>query len=117
VGRRHLRTSPRLNALFGFAPQVEATLEDFETRCHPDEADHLVAAVLQGGGGHFLHDFRIVDDGGATRWIHARGEALVGPTGAVERLRGVLLDITDRKRTEEALLALNEELKRRLREA
>ncbi|GIJ45017.1 hypothetical protein Val02_19030 [Virgisporangium aliadipatigenens] len=113
VPGRQLRTSARLNALFGFPPEVEATLDDFESRCHPDEPEHLVAAVTRAGGGHFLRDFRIVA-GAGTRWIHARGEVIVGPDGAVERVRGVLIDITDRKRTEEALLALNEELKRRL---
>jgi PAS domain S-box-containing protein len=72
---------------------------------HPDdrarcEAD--LAAALRGDT-EFDSEFRLIRHGGEVRHLKAAARATRGPDGRVLRLTGVNLDITDRKRAEEAL--------------
>jgi len=49
-------------------------------------------------------EYRIIDPGtGAIRWVHSRGQCSRAPDGRAERVAGVTVDITARKRTEDAL--------------
>ena len=42
-------------------------------------------------------------DGGAERWVSARGRGVYAPDGAVEGMLGVVQDITEQVRTREAM--------------
>jgi PAS domain S-box-containing protein len=55
-------------------------------------------------------DIEMIRSDGAKRWIKARGEAQRDTTGRVVRLRGTAQDITERKRTEEALSSMSRRL-------
>ena len=46
------------------------------------------------------------------RWVAAKGRASIGVDGRPERLQGIAIDITERKRVEERLQDLNQALKR-----
>jgi signal transduction histidine kinase len=48
-------------------------------------------------------DYRVVHSSGAIRWVSAKGRGVYGIDGQVRGMSGVVLDITDRKRTEDAL--------------
>jgi len=48
-------------------------------------------------------EYRILQPGGACRWIEERGYPVRGALGVVERMVGVALDITERKQLEEQL--------------
>lgn len=61
-------------------------------------ADDLVLA-----GHAFSVDVRLVHTDGTTRWAHLKAEPSFDEEGRVQSASGVMLDITDRKRTEEAL--------------
>jgi hypothetical protein len=55
-------------------------------------------------GGSYNSEFRIRrPDDGRIVWLEERAEAEVGADGAVERVMGVTLDISERKRSEVAL--------------
>jgi len=55
-------------------------------------------------GGEYDAEFRIFRaDNGEERWVHAKGRAYFAPKGIAVRSAGTLMDITDRKRAEQAL--------------
>ena len=55
------------------------------------------------------HTYRVVRPDGTVRWMQSRGRADRDATGHVTRLTGLELDITERRRTEEALQARRDE--------
>ena len=55
-------------------------------------------------------DVEMIRSDGAKRWLTARGEAQCDGTGRVVRLRGTVQDITERKRTEDALSSMGRKL-------
>ncbi|MGG1949051.1 PAS domain-containing protein [Trinickia sp. NRRL B-1857] len=57
-------------------------------------------------------EYRIRTKLGELRWVQCRGQALWDEAGVPYRMVGWILDITDRKRDEEALRASREELRR-----
>src|SRR5262249_40735822 len=58
----------------------------------------------------FDYTFRIVRSDGIVAWIQSLGQAHRDASGQLIRLTGIELDITDRKRTEEALRSISAEL-------
>jgi|GEM_PF-184752 len=83
----------------GDRPQVEAALE---------------AALHPSSTGAYDIDFRIVWDDGSEHWISASGQVQFEGTGTWRQpveFFGTALDITDRKRTEEALRTAEERLR------
>jgi PAS domain S-box-containing protein len=84
--------------------------EGLETRCffkavHPDDRARIRVAVagILGGAETFSKEFRIVTPDGATLWMHGRGQNVIDPDDNPIRFTGLLVDVTDRKRTEERL--------------
>ena len=57
-------------------------------------------------------DYRIVRPGGEVRWIRARGFQVRDAAGNLIHLTGIATDITERRRTADALQASLEELSR-----
>jgi PAS domain S-box-containing protein len=74
---------------------------------HPDDRGYLsgqIKAALKSGG-EFQAEYRLQRGDGAVRWVMAMGKVIAGPDGRAFRLPGVAIDITERKRVEEALAA------------
>jgi len=97
--------SPKIRELFHFAPDEELCYESFFKVIHADDRElvhHEVQNSLQSGE-NFSCDYRIVLPDGNTRWIVSRGQRYVKAPGEPERLLGLSLDITERKRGEQAL--------------
>jgi PAS domain S-box-containing protein len=72
---------------------------------HPDDRPQLqerIEAVI-GGAGEFRAEYRITSSDGIQRWVLAVGRAMRDEAGNVVRLPGVVVDITERKRQEQAL--------------
>jgi PAS domain S-box-containing protein len=85
----------------GFAGRYE----DWKQAVHPDDRDRAEADSLRAIAEKTALDteFRIVRPDGETRWIASKGKVFYGGDGEPLRMLGVSLDITERKRTEEAL--------------
>jgi len=85
---------------------VEPTYDTFLQRIHPDDrqrvAQTLQGAVASGKPGGM--DYRIIRGDGTVRWVHGEGMIVRGENGKVQ-MYGTVQDITERKRTEEALKA------------
>jgi len=98
----------RCRELFGLPPGTPVTYEgSFLAGLHPEDRDRAVEAVRRAmdprGSGRFACEYRTVGPrDGAERWISANGEVLF-EDGAPSRLIGTVLDVTGRRRAEEAL--------------
>lgn len=102
--------SMRFRQLFGFAEnEYGHSMEDWTSRIHPDDKPRVVAdlqAHLSGKAASYLNEHRALCKDGSWKWVLSRG-TIVSRTeeGKALRMIGTNADITDRKQTEEALLA------------
>jgi two-component system sensor kinase FixL len=97
--------TPEGRRLFGWAESEPVNLERFIRTLHPDDREPTRHAVLQSlrSGGDYVAEYRVVLSDGAIRWIATRGRIEFDGNGRPLRLRGVSIDITERKIADEAL--------------
>ena len=72
---------------------------------HPEDRELTQRAMRHSleVSGEFEAEYRVVRPDGATRWVVARGQVQRDRDGKPLRLRGVSVDITERRRSEDAL--------------
>ncbi|WP_339346719.1 ATP-binding protein [uncultured Sphingomonas sp.] len=107
-------------ALYGVPADVAAMgapLAEFFGGIHPDDRDRVRAAIgaAIASGGVFEQEYRVVGEGGRSRWLAAQGRVERDDAGRAVRFPGVSFDIDARKRGELRLAAIVE-LGDRLRE-
>jgi PAS domain S-box-containing protein len=96
----------RARAIFGYSPDDVISLERFEASVHPDDRDLVRGAIERSAraGEPLRVEYRIILPGdGRARWIASRGQPRLRSHGEPARLMGVSIDVTERKRGEEAL--------------
>jgi PAS domain S-box-containing protein len=114
-GSNTLRWDVRCKRLFGLSPEATVTYEgSFLAGIHPDDRERADEAVRQAldpqGSGHYDIEYRTIGiEDGQQRWIAASGRAFFDAAEGT-RFVGTVLDITERKTTEERLYQLNERL-------
>ena len=127
-----VRMDARMRAMWGEITNEELLpLESVIKRIHPAERQLVVdsfesALRPDGAGGVLPVDYRIVLDDGTIRWLSANGMTMFSGRGTEKHateLFGTVLDITDRKTTEDSLryseelsAELNVQLEDRVRE-
>jgi PAS domain S-box-containing protein len=113
------KPSRRLAELFGYPPERVLTVDDLRSRYHPDDVQKVLelsaSTMADPAVSRFQWTLRLVLPDGSIRWIDARGEYVRDQDGAVVRSRGVMLDITERKRWEEHQRLLINELNHRVK--
>jgi PAS domain S-box-containing protein len=100
-----LHWSPELLELFGLQPGAEPSFDAWRAALHPDDREVAEACTQEAIQRHkALHnEYRIVRPGGAEAWIEALGSVLYDGDGEPRRMSGICIDITARRRAEEAL--------------
>jgi len=101
-----MRSSPRLNALYGYPADRELSLADCRARYHPDDYEAVVALIpdaMARGETRVQSEFRLLLPDGSVRWLHSRAEVVRDAEGRSALVRGAAIDITERKRGEAAL--------------
>ena len=107
-GRTHeiVYWSEEMFRLFGFGPQQGLpTWDQWVERIHPEDREKFRMA----GNGTFLEkvhsdvEFRTVKPDGTVRQIHGIGHPVLSPSGELVQVVGTMVDVTERKRAEEAL--------------
>ena len=108
-----------LERIHGLEPGMFAgTFEAYQSDIHPDDRERVLRTIdetVQQRKPHVL-EYRIVLPDGSTRWLEARGRMFFDADDHPERLVGVCMDITERKRAEEALKQSEQNLRVRAEE-
>ncbi|MGV8109551.1 PAS domain S-box protein [Methanospirillum sp.] len=99
--------------MIGYEPgEFEGSYDNWRTLVHPDDisrAESEVSYSITHPGAEFNVEFRIKTKQGFYRWIHGRGRVVSWDSdGNAVRMVGSHIDITDRKRIEDALLVSEE---------
>ena len=92
--------------VLGFDPHGgQPRFETFSQRIHPDDQATVreIADTARREKAEFEMDYRIVHPGGEIRDIHTVGHPVLSPSGDLVEFVGTVIDITERKRAEEAL--------------
>lgn len=81
---------------------------------HADDAERVAQSLKSHLETRAPYDveYRVRMKSGEFCWVHSRGQALWNEAGLAYRMVGWILDITDRKRDEEALRTSREEMRR-----
>ena len=118
VETNRLTCSDELLALIGIdRHEFGGTPESVEAIVHPDDIERFRAnhATALAKGDQVAYDFRIICPDGEVRSLHTRGHIVRRADGAAIGAYGVMLDITERKRTEERQKRLIAECNHRMR--
>ena len=108
---RAIRTDARFRAIFGTTEACPDFLQLIAI-IHPDDAAAVQAAFtaatrLQDPAPYAI-EYRVVHPDGSLRWVSAKGLSSFDGAGATRRVvsfDGTVADITDRKRSDDALIA------------
>ena len=105
VAANKLRWSPRCFELFDLRPGTSVSHQRFLELLHPEDRGRIDEAVRTALEGRKEYDveMRTIWSDGSSHWISSRGRAYYDSSGRPIRMSGVAMDITDRKRDEEAL--------------
>jgi PAS domain S-box-containing protein len=106
-----IRWSDALAALHGRDPdRMPRGFEEYLELVHPDDRAALRAQIdaTTRAGGEFTFEFRVVHPRATERWIATRGHLSVDESGRPAVLLGLMVDITERRRREDALVFLAE---------
>ena len=97
---------------------VEFTAPQWLARVHRDDVERLreehISAFKQRRR-EFVNEFRFVLPGGEVRWIEARSLIDYDRTGRADRMTGVYIDVTERRKTEDDKSLLIAELDHRVK--
>ncbi len=98
---------------FGLSPERCAAGEPLPTfleAIHEADRPKVEAALSQAAadGAGYEIEYRVRNAGGAIRWLQARGRMQRDAAGRPTRMPGVILDVTERRAAEVALLAAKE---------
>lgn len=99
-------------SLFGISAEVPLTFDYFMARVHPEDRDVVHRAVERtvSGGAEYEAEYRIVTAGAPEHWISARGRVETSGDGTPAIMRGVVIDVTDRRRAQIAVEHIRKEL-------
>jgi PAS domain S-box-containing protein len=103
----------RVHAHYGLAPGGPRSLDTWSSALHEDDRqrvlDHLTHVLSCADDNDWNETFRIVRPDGSIRWMHGLGRGERDADGRLTRISGICLDVTERRRAEEALQARRDE--------
>ncbi len=105
--------TPELEAMYGLQPGTfTGTQTAFENLVHADDRAGVIKLVDRAlkTGQPTEGEWRVVWADGSVHWITGRWQVLMNESGEAARMIGVNIDVTQRKRAEEARLEVNRAL-------
>jgi PAS domain S-box-containing protein len=100
LGSDRLLWSDELKAMFGWPKTAtDLTFETVMSAVHPDDEAHVRNALrcALAAGATYEQECRIIRPDGSVRWIATTGRGEYDTAGMCVRMRGVSLDVTERK--------------------
>ena len=97
----------RYHALYGFEPHEPRSYEAWLCRVHPEDRERLTAKIQTlvepGASDNWNEEFRVLHPVKGERWMGGLGRIERDQAGRARRFIGINLEITERKRIEQAL--------------
>ena len=113
----HVSWSDSLYAIHGVRPdEFDGTMEGFAALVHPEDQGRVSESIQRAldNDASYELEFRAVRPDGAVVWLFTDA-AVLRDGGRPVRMLGATMDITERKRTEEALVKVRKSYAARLR--
>ncbi|HEY8947599.1 MAG TPA: PAS domain-containing protein [Rhizomicrobium sp.] len=108
-------STPRVKAMFGFAPDDDAPSEAFFDLVHKDDIARVQAAYADAFDPQkrtaYDVEYRVTGRDGIERWVQAKGRGVFDANGRCVRVTGTAADITAERQTREALRRSEEQLR------
>lgn len=102
--------SATTETIYGFAPGCfEGTFKSFLRNLHPEDRELVTQALrrtLEQGADYNI-DFRVIWLDGSVHWVASKGQVYYDNSGQPIRMTGIIMDITERKRSQEELQRQN----------
>lgn len=98
--------SPQVESMLGFTQEESIADQRLKAKIlHPDDRERVLSQLikLKQDGGPFSAEYRMIDRKGTVKWFRDEARVVRDESGKAIFLHGVMLDISDRKRMEEAL--------------
>lgn len=113
-GTDGVSVSSNWRRLYGVETEAKVTFRTWHDAIHPEDRDRAVAELnaVKPENPEFSFEYRVLNPDGTIRWIVDRGRAQFDSSGKATEMAGINLDISKRKRAEEALLRTTQELAR-----
>jgi len=114
VQRDEISWSDKFGALFGLTSNAKLTYKLIIQVIHQDDRQRLDQSVQNtlNLGVPYDIEYRVVWPDSSVHWIAAKGRAYRSAQGVAEHMQGIVMDITERKTSEERLVKMMGELKR-----
>lgn len=107
IGAETIEWSERIEALFGLQKgEFDGRYSTYMSMVHPADLTQVEMAIqmaLKDKDHPYFVEHRILLPSGEVRWMEGRGNVYRDQAGEPVRMAGTLVDITERKRSEEAL--------------
>src|SRR5712664_2764571 len=111
VATDEIRWSEEAYRIYGIGPGVPVTFDLIRSRVHPENLPMLEEVIdrARREGGDFDYESRLVMPDGSVKYIHVVAHGGRNPDGELE-LIGAVQDVTERRRSEDALSKARSEL-------
>ncbi len=106
IATRHVKRSLLHDQIFGHDSLLPHwTVDSFLQHVHPDDREsvHSIIQRSAADGLDLEYECRIIRPDQSERWVWAHGARIPDEPGKPAKMIGITMDITDRKKTEEAL--------------
>ena len=115
----NMKRSANHDALYGIVNQDNWKMETFLDATHPDDRKmsetYIIKSKEKGGPDTYQFDFRVIYPNKSIHWLSVLGHVIKrNADGVALTIRGTLMDITDRKKTEEEIRMADQRLKTHL---
>jgi PAS domain S-box-containing protein len=106
---RVLTWDDRCKEIFGLPSGFPVTYEWHFNALHPDDRQRVfnAAAIAMRDRTDFDEEYRTFHPDGTMRWVLARGRGYYNAAGEPHRMSGTVMDVSDRKQAEAALVETN----------
>jgi PAS domain S-box-containing protein len=109
---RQLKVDGQIREVLGLTPdRVTDRMSDFMGSIHPDDRPRVLESYtrfVRTGGTDYEDEYRVFRPNGDVRTISSRARARRTPDGFAESVSGMVWDLTEQKRQQEALVRMEE---------